>query len=120
VEIIRTAQRFTDERGTPRPFGEIIGQNLRRPERRARAATLAPVVRGLASTDRRQLGHFTDTAPVLEFLASEKLAALAELGTSCPDHFELRGEPLHPAVDGDVVNGDGRQASAAPCEGPAG
>ena len=32
-------------------------------------------------------GHFTDSGPVLDFLASEKAPALAELGTSCPDHF---------------------------------
>jgi rhamnulose-1-phosphate aldolase/alcohol dehydrogenase len=56
-------------------------------ERRARAALLAPVLRGLASTDRPQVGHFTDVEPVLEFLAGEKLPTLAALGTSCPDHF---------------------------------
>jgi rhamnulose-1-phosphate aldolase/alcohol dehydrogenase len=33
------------------------------------------------------VGHYTDTDVVLEFLASEKLFALASLGTSCPDHF---------------------------------
>jgi rhamnulose-1-phosphate aldolase len=33
------------------------------------------------------VGHFTDTQVVLELLGSEKLAPLAELGTSCPDHF---------------------------------
>ncbi len=33
------------------------------------------------------VGHFTDSDAVLEFLAGEKLFALAELGTSCPDHF---------------------------------
>jgi rhamnulose-1-phosphate aldolase len=33
------------------------------------------------------VGHFTDADVVLEFLASERLAPLAELGTSCPDHF---------------------------------
>jgi rhamnulose-1-phosphate aldolase/alcohol dehydrogenase len=45
------------------------------------------VIRGLASTDAPQLGHFTDSAVVLEFLSREKLQPLAELGTSCPDHF---------------------------------
>ena len=34
-----------------------------------------------------QVGHYTDSDAVLEFLAREKLAPLAELGTSCPDHF---------------------------------
>ena len=56
-------------------------------ERRARAAALAPVVRGLASTDRAQVGHFTDSAVVLDFLAATGHPRLAALGTSCPDHF---------------------------------
>jgi rhamnulose-1-phosphate aldolase/alcohol dehydrogenase len=41
----------------------------------------------LASTDRPQIGHFTDTDVVLDFLSREKLGRLAALGTSCPDHF---------------------------------
>jgi rhamnulose-1-phosphate aldolase/alcohol dehydrogenase len=48
---------------------------------------LAPVIRGLASTDHRQVGHFTDSPEVLEFLAGSKAPELALLGTSCPDHF---------------------------------
>jgi len=87
LEIIAAAQKFIEERGTPRPFGETIFQTLREDERRARAAALAPVLRGLASTDRPQLGHFTDSSVVLDFLASERHQALAALGTSCPDHF---------------------------------
>ena len=46
-----------------------------------------PTIRGLASYDRPQVGHFTDADVVLEFLSREKLAPLAALGTSCPDHF---------------------------------
>jgi rhamnulose-1-phosphate aldolase/alcohol dehydrogenase len=87
LEIIAAARAFIDERGKPKPFGETITEPLPEAERRARAAALAPVVRGLASTDRPQLGHFTDTPEVLEFVGSEKLGALAALGTSCPDHF---------------------------------
>ena len=87
LEIIAAAQKFIDERGTTRPFGEKLFQTLPETERRARAAALAPVIRGLASTDRRQLGHYTDHPAVLEFTGSEKLFALAALGTSCPDHF---------------------------------
>ncbi len=87
LEIIATAQEFITERGAPQPFGKVITETLPEAERRARAAQLAPVIRGLASTDRPQLGHFTDSAAVLEFVASEKLPALAALGTSCPDHF---------------------------------
>ena len=56
-------------------------------ERRARAAAIAPVIRGLASTDQPQLGHYDDSPAVLDFLSREKLRPLAALGTSCPDHF---------------------------------
>nr|BFF09988.1 hypothetical protein GCM10025699_12910 [Microbacterium flavescens] len=56
-------------------------------ERRAKAAALAPTIRGLASTDKPMVGHFTDSDVVLDFLASENAPRLAGLGTSCPDHF---------------------------------
>src|SRR5699024_10085623 len=63
LEIIRTAERFLDERGRPEPFGPVLeGYGaLPEAERRERAAALAPTIRGLASTDRPQVGHFTDT-----------------------------------------------------------
>ncbi len=89
LEIIRTAERFLAERGTPEPFGAVVPdfEALPEAERRRKAAALAPVIRGLASTDKPQVGHFTDSDVVLEFLAREKLQPLAALGTSCPDHF---------------------------------
>ncbi|MDT7661779.1 MAG: hypothetical protein QOD04_1335, partial [Pseudonocardiales bacterium] len=89
LEIIHTAQRYLDDRGAAEPFGPVRPgyEPLPTDERRARAAALAPVIRGVASTDRRQVGHFTDTDAVLDFLSREKLAPLAALGTSCPDHF---------------------------------
>ena len=89
LEIIQTAQRFLDERGRPEPFGATVAGYEPLPEdrRRARAAALAPVIRGLASTDQRQVGHFTDSDVVLDFLARAEHPRLAALGTSCPDHF---------------------------------
>ncbi|MFD0747549.1 class II aldolase/adducin family protein [Phytohabitans flavus] len=71
LEIIRSAQAFIDERGRPEPFGPIVEgyQALPEAERHARAAALAPVIRGLASTDRRQVGHYTGSDVVLDFLA---------------------------------------------------
>ncbi|MFE9656504.1 bifunctional aldolase/short-chain dehydrogenase [Micromonospora sp. NPDC006431] len=88
-EIIRTAQAYLDEHGRPEPFGPAIPgyEPLPPDERRARAAALAPVIRGLASTDRPQVGHFTDSDVVLDFVTRERHPALAALGTSCPDHF---------------------------------
>ncbi|RYU13721.1 bifunctional aldolase/short-chain dehydrogenase [Nocardioides iriomotensis] len=89
LEIIRTAEQFLASHGKAEPFGAVVPgfEALPESERRARAAALAPVVRGLASTDAPQLGHFDDSDVVLEFLSREKLQPLAELGTSCPDHF---------------------------------
>ncbi|WP_326953437.1 bifunctional aldolase/short-chain dehydrogenase [Amycolatopsis sp. NBC_01286] len=89
LDIIRTAEEFLAARGSAEPFGPVVPgfEALPSVERRARAAALAPVVRGLASTDQRVVGHYTDSDAVLEFLAREKLAPLAALGTSCPDHF---------------------------------
>jgi rhamnulose-1-phosphate aldolase/alcohol dehydrogenase len=89
LDIIRTAERFLAERGKPEPFGAVVPgfEALPSRERRERAAALAPVIRGLASTDKPQVGHFNDSDVVLEFTSREKLAELAALGTSCPDHF---------------------------------
>ncbi|AXG82047.1 bifunctional aldolase/short-chain dehydrogenase [Streptomyces paludis] len=89
LHIIRTAETFLAERGAPEPFGPVLPgyEPLPAEQRRARAAALAPLIRGIASTDRRQVGHFTDTEPVLDFLARAEHPRLAALGTSCPDHF---------------------------------
>lgn len=87
--IIDTAQAYLDAKGAKAPFGKPRAKFVALPteERRAKAAALAPTIRGLASHDRPMVGHFTDDARVLDFIASTKAPALAELGTSCPDHF---------------------------------
>lgn len=87
--IIDTAEKFIAENGKAEPFGaKLPGYGaLPEAERKAKAAALAPVIRGLASTDKPQLGHFSDDPVVLEFLASAEHPRLGALGTSCPDHF---------------------------------
>jgi rhamnulose-1-phosphate aldolase/alcohol dehydrogenase len=89
LEIIRTAEQFLADNGSAEPFGPAVPGfgALPEAERHAKAAAIFPTIRGLASTDRPQVGHYTDSTSVLDFLAHEKLAPLAELGTSCPDHF---------------------------------
>jgi rhamnulose-1-phosphate aldolase/alcohol dehydrogenase len=89
LEIIRTAEQFLLDRGKAEPFGAVVPgfEALPEAERHARAAALAPLIRGLASTDVPQVAHFTDSAVVLDFTSREKLLPLAALGTSCPDHF---------------------------------
>ncbi|MGB3467585.1 MAG: bifunctional rhamnulose-1-phosphate aldolase/short-chain dehydrogenase, partial [Cyclobacteriaceae bacterium] len=53
----------------------------------AQAASLAPTLRGLCSSENRMVGHFTADQAVQEFINSKDLKKLAPLGTSCPDHF---------------------------------
>ena len=89
LEIIRTAERYIEQHGRPDPFGPVIEgyEPLPEAERHARAAQLFPLLRGLCSTDRPQVGHYTDDEAVLDFLARAEHPRLAALGTSCPDHF---------------------------------
>ena len=89
LEVICTAQAYIDAHGRPRPFGAAVAAFAPLPEaeRLARAAALFPLLRGLASTDNRQVGHFTGSETVLDFLSHERHLELAMKGTSCPDHF---------------------------------
>jgi rhamnulose-1-phosphate aldolase/alcohol dehydrogenase len=89
LEIIRTAARFLADHGHSEPFGPVVPglEPLPHEQRHARAAELAPVIRGLVCTDTVQVGHYDDSTDVLDFVSRDKLAALAALGTSCPDHF---------------------------------
>ncbi|GGI68172.1 short-chain dehydrogenase [Pseudarthrobacter scleromae] len=87
--IIDQAEKYIRDNGKAEPFGpKLPGYGaLPEAERRAKAAALAPVIRGLASTDKPQLGHFSDDAVVLDFLEAAEHPRLGALGTSCPDHF---------------------------------
>lgn len=87
--IIEQAEKYIKDNGKAEPFGgKLPGYGaLPEAERRAKAAALAPVIRGLASTDKPQLGHFSDDAVVLDFLEAAEHPRLGALGTSCPDHF---------------------------------
>ncbi|GAA3451311.1 bifunctional aldolase/short-chain dehydrogenase [Dactylosporangium matsuzakiense] len=85
LAIINTAAAFLAAKGHPEPFGSRLHPALE--NRRERAAELMPLLRGLASTDRAQVGHFVDDDVVLDFVGSAELLRLAGLGTSCPDHF---------------------------------
>ncbi|MFF8716520.1 bifunctional aldolase/short-chain dehydrogenase [Streptomyces sp. NPDC015184] len=107
--MIRTAEAFLEERGRAEPFGPVWAgrEPLAEERRRERAAALAPLIRGLVSTDRPQVGHFTDTEPVLDFLARTGHPRLAALGTSCPDHFlRTKVRPLVLDLPADAPQGE--------------
>jgi rhamnulose-1-phosphate aldolase/alcohol dehydrogenase len=87
--IIKTAEAYIAENGRSHPFGEDLPGYGALPsaERLAKAAALAAHLRGLASTDKPQVGSFTDAEVVTDFLGLAEHPRLAALGTSCPDHF---------------------------------
>jgi rhamnulose-1-phosphate aldolase/alcohol dehydrogenase len=89
VAAITKAEEFIKAKGKKNPFGAAVAKYkaLDPAARKARAAELAPHLRGVASRDVRMVGHFTDADVVLDFTESAELFRLAALGTSCPDHF---------------------------------
>ena len=89
VAAITKAEEFIKAKGKKNPFGAAVAKYkaLDPVARKARAAELAPHLRGVASRDVRMVGHFTDADVVLDFTESAELFRLASLGTSCPDHF---------------------------------
>jgi rhamnulose-1-phosphate aldolase/alcohol dehydrogenase len=103
--IIRTAGRYIRKHSKANPFGPRVKrwEPLSSAKRRARAAELAPLLRGVASQDRPMVGHFTDDKVVLDFLAARHHPRLAELGTSCPDHFlRTKVKPMVVDLPGDA------------------
>jgi rhamnulose-1-phosphate aldolase/alcohol dehydrogenase len=89
LELIRRAQAYIDEHGDPEPLGSVRDgyEPLEREERLRRAASLAPVIRGLASTDQPVVGSWDDSDLVLDFICRTETPRVVPLGTSCPDHF---------------------------------
>lgn len=89
LEVIEQASEYIEARvGKNRPvFGGIKVNSLAKEERLLQAAKIAPILRGLCSSEKRMIGHFTDDMRVMEFINSHDLTKLAPLGTSCPDHF---------------------------------
>jgi rhamnulose-1-phosphate aldolase/alcohol dehydrogenase len=106
LEVIEQCAAYIEKNaGKKRPvFGGAKINSLSAAERREKAASLMPLLRGYASSHTRMIGHFSDAGPVLEFINSNDLERLAPMGTSCPDHF-LRTKisplvlPLTPAED---------------------
>jgi rhamnulose-1-phosphate aldolase/alcohol dehydrogenase len=109
LEVIETCAEYIEGNyGKHRPvFGGAQRQPLKKEARLQQAAVLAPVLRGLCSSQVRMLGHFTDDERVLEFINSKDLDRLAPMGTSCPDHFlrtKISPLVLDIATDEDLSN----------------
>jgi rhamnose utilization protein RhaD (predicted bifunctional aldolase and dehydrogenase)/NAD(P)-dependent dehydrogenase (short-subunit alcohol dehydrogenase family) len=81
-------------------MGEFISEHKKRkavsfggvevaplPNRREIATEILPALRGVLSSKRRVIAHYTDDPDALTFAGSKWARELGALGTSCPDHF---------------------------------
>ena len=89
LEVIEAASQYIEDKITERGavFGGQKMNSLEKTKRESQASILAPILRGLCSSEQNMIGHFTDDTKVLEFINSNDLNRLAPMGTSCPDHF---------------------------------
>jgi rhamnulose-1-phosphate aldolase/alcohol dehydrogenase len=104
LEVIEMASEYIDKKlGQDKPvFGGPKLESLAPTKRRKQAATIAPILRGLCSSEKSMIGHFTDDDRVLQFINSQDLKKLAPLGTSCPDHFlRTKIQPLVLSLEAD-------------------
>jgi rhamnulose-1-phosphate aldolase/alcohol dehydrogenase len=96
LEIVDRAVAFIEARDRgERTFGGQRYAALGEEERRGLIAEIAPWLRGRVSVDRRFVGTVQDDPKMLRFTGSVDGPRLANLGTSCPDHFlRTRIKPL--------------------------
>jgi len=89
LEVIEVASQYIEDKIAQRGavFGGQKMNSLEKTKRMSQASILAPILRGLCSSEQHMIGHFTDDTKVLEFINSNDLNRLAPMGTSCPDHF---------------------------------
>mgnify|MGYP000974489677 FL=1 len=89
LEVIEAASQYIEDQIAKNGivFGGQKINSLSSYQRKDKAAQLAPLLRGLCSSENAMIGHFTDDDKVLEYINSNDLERLAPMGTSCPDHF---------------------------------
>ena len=89
-------ENYAAKGGDAAAFGGAKYQSLPQEERNAKLAAILPWLRGQVSQQKRFIGTVQDDVKILRFMNSKDAARLAELGTSCPDHFlRTKIKPLY-------------------------
>jgi rhamnulose-1-phosphate aldolase/alcohol dehydrogenase len=117
LELIEKAARFIETRyeakgGDATAFGGPLHKSLPEAARQKVLARLLPWLRGQISKQKRWIGTVQDDDKILRFVNSKDAPRLAELGTSCPDHFlRTKIKPLYvPLAAGQVPDGNDEAA----------
>jgi rhamnulose-1-phosphate aldolase/alcohol dehydrogenase len=88
--------KYTAKGGDAAAFGGAKYQTLPDAQRHATLAAILPWLRGQVSQQKRFIGTVQDDEKILRFVNSADAPRLAELGTSCPDHFlRTKIKPLY-------------------------
>lgn len=97
LELIERAAEYIERKTAGRAaFGGRKVKSLDPAERRKTFVQILPWLRGQMSEEKRMIGTIQDDEATLEFVNSKEAPRLAELGTSCPDHFlRTKIKPLY-------------------------
>ncbi len=103
LELIEKASEFIETKyqakgGDAKAFGGAKHQTLAAEKRNEVFAAILPWLRGQVSQQKRFIATVQDDEKILRFVNSADAPRLAELGTSCPDHFlRTKIKPLYVA-----------------------
>ncbi len=96
LSLIDRAARFLEERAADDPFGGAKYDALPETARREVLVDILPWIRGRLGREKKMIGTVETDPTVLRFINSNEAEHLAELGTSCPDHFlRTKIKPLY-------------------------
>jgi len=88
--------KYAAKGGDARAFGGPKYQSLAPAARQTLFSAILPWLRGQISKEKRFIGTVQDDEKILRFVNAHDAARLAELGTSCPDHFlRTKIKPLY-------------------------
>ena len=106
LDLIERAGRYIEEHDKgEQTFGGQKYQSLGEAQRHAIFAEILPWLRGQVGRRKRMVGTVQEDEAILRFVNSHDALRLAELGTSCPDHFlRTKIKPLY--VDWDPQKED--------------
>ena len=79
--------KYAAKGGDAAAFGGQKYATLDEAKRQSAFAAILPWLRGQVSKEKRFIGTVQDDTKILRFVNSQDAPRLAELGTSCPDHF---------------------------------
>jgi rhamnulose-1-phosphate aldolase/alcohol dehydrogenase len=89
-------QKYQAKGGDAKAFGGAKYQTLDEQKRNEIFAQILPWLRGQVSQQKRFIGTVQSDEKILRFVNSNDAERLAELGTSCPDHFlRTKIKPLY-------------------------